>query len=160
MPPKSRTKPGAKPLPQTSAKAVAAAQTVPAQAPAPPVPPSAPVAAAPATVPTALEQPDAIVTYQALYDILGRAYWEASDLPSKDTIQGARDAIYDILTDLNIAKLKANTALYLALIPRIKHSNETLQQIQKDIGSITKNITTAASVVSAITKVLNIAAMF
>ena len=114
----------------------------------------------PTTVPPVLEGPDAIATYQALYDTLGRAYWEASDLPSKDTIQGARDAIYDILTDLNIAKLKANTALYLALIPKIRHANESLEKIKDDIGDITKNITTAGTVIAAITRVLSIAAMF
>jgi hypothetical protein len=158
MPPaKSKTKSGAKPLSPVPIKAMAAAPTVPTQTPAPVTPPAvAPVT----TVPPVLQGPDAVATYQALYDTLGRAYWEASDLDSKDTIQGARDAIYDILTDLNIAKLKANTALYLALIPRIKHSNEALKKIQDGVNGITKNITTAASVVSAITKVLNIAAMF
>jgi hypothetical protein len=136
---------------------MANAPTAPAQTPAPAPPPTPQTDT---TVPPALEGPDAVATYQSLYDTLGRAYWEASDLASKDTIQGARDAIYDILTDLNIAKLKANTALYLALIPKIKHSNEALKTIQDDINNITKNITTAASVISAITKVLNIAAMF
>ena len=129
----------------------------PAQTPAPAAPPAAQTIT---TVPPTLQASDAIATYQALYDTLGRAYWEASDLQSKDVIQGSRDAIYDILTDLNIAKLKANTALYLALIPKIRHSNEALKKIQDDINNITKNITTAASIISAITKVLNIAAMF
>lgn len=119
-----------------------------------------PSAGAATDLPPALEGTEVVATYQTLYDTLGRAYWEASDLQSKDTIQGARDAIYDILTDLNIAKLKANTALYLALIPKIKHSNEALRKIQDDINSITKNLTTAANVVTAITRVLNIAAMF
>jgi hypothetical protein len=154
-PSKPKTKSGAMPQPAASIKAMAVTPAVPVQPPAPASPPTTD-----ATVPPILEGPDAIATYQALYDTLGRAYWEASDLNSKDTIQGARDAIYDILTDLNIAKLKANTALYLALIPKIKHSNEALKKIQDDISNITKNITTAANVVSAITKALNIAAMF
>jgi len=157
MPP-SKSKPRAKSSSAAPIKAAAVAPTVLSQAPA--APPVIPAAAPLTTVPPALEGPDAIATYQALYDTLGRAYWEASDLSSKDTIQGARDAIYDILTDLNIAKLKANTALYLALLPKINHSNEALKKIQGDINNITKNITTAASLISAITKVLNIAAMF
>jgi hypothetical protein len=94
--------------------------------------------------------------YKALYDTLGRAYWEASDINAKDTIQGVRDAIYDILTDLNIAQLKANTALYLAVMPKIRHTNAALGKIKDDIGSITKNINTAATVMASITKVLTI----
>jgi hypothetical protein len=118
----------------------------------------APTTTAPAeiaTTPPALANPDTIVTYKALYDTLGRAYWEASDINAKDTIQGVRDAIYDILTDLNIAQLKANTALYLALIPKVRHTNKALANIKDDIGSITKNINTASTVIVSITKVLS-----
>jgi hypothetical protein len=135
----------------------------PAPVPAPPVA-AAPAAAAPPAVgpieipatPPSLANPDTIVTYKALYDMLGRAYWEASDINAKDTIQGVRDAIYDILTDLNIAQLKANTALYLAVMPKIRHTNAALGKIKDDISSITKNINTAATVMASITKVLAI----
>ena len=122
--------------------------------------PPAKSATKPAAAPAALDTDAAIEAYRNLYDTLGRAYWEASDIDSKDRIQGARDAIYDILTDLNIAKLKANTALFLALAPKIKHTNQALEKIKDDIASITRNITTAATVVAAITRALNIAAMF
>jgi hypothetical protein len=104
-----------------------------------------------------LTNPDAVTTYQTLYDLLGRAYWEASDIKAKDTIQGARDAIYDILTDLNRAKLDANTDLFIALQPRIKASNKALSKIKDKISSITKNISTASSVIAAISKVLSLA---
>jgi hypothetical protein len=122
--------------------------------------PAAKLAAAAPAEHATLDTPEAIEAYQALYDTLGRAYWEASDINAKDTIQGARDAIYDILTDLNIAQLKANTALFLALIPKIKHTNAALEKIKDDISGITRNITTAASVIAAITRALSIAAMF
>ena len=135
------------------AKSAKTPTATPAERPATAAPPE------PAPASTDLT-PEAIEAYQNLYDTLGRAYWEASDIDSKDRIQGARDAIYDILTDLNIARLKANTALFLALVPRIKHTNAALEKIKDDIASITRNITTAATVVAAITRVLNIAAMF
>ena len=124
------------------------------------VPPVAVVAAAATAESVALDTSAAIDAYQNLYDILGRAYWEASDIDAKDRIQGARDAIYDIITELNIAKLKANTALFLALAPKIKHTNQALEKIKDDIAGITRNITTAATVVAAVTRALNIAAMF
>jgi hypothetical protein len=113
----------------------------------------------PATLPPALTNPDTIQTYRTLYDVLGRAYWEASDITAKDTIQGARDAIYEILTDLNIAKLDANTALFLALKTKIRDSNKALEEIKDRINTITKNISTASSVIAAIAKVASIAPM-
>src|SRR5882724_11189892 len=90
----------------------------------------------PPSLPPAFSNPDTVETYKALYDILGRAYWEASDLNAKDTIQGARDSIYEILTDLNIAKLEANTALFLALKTKIRDSNKALEEIKDKINNI------------------------
>jgi hypothetical protein len=108
-------------------------------------------------LPPAPTNPDIVEAYKALYDILGRAYWDASDLTAKDTIQGARDHIYEILTDLNIAKLEANTALFLALKSKINDNNKALEDIREKINGITKNISTASSVIAAIAKVLSIA---
>lgn len=108
-------------------------------------------------LPPALTNPDTIETYRTLYEVLGRAYWEASDLTAKDTIQGARDAIYEILTDLNVAKLEANAALFLALKAKIRDSNKVLEEIRDRINAITKNISTASSVIAAIAKVASIA---
>jgi hypothetical protein len=108
------------------------------------------------TPPPSLADPAAVANYKALYDTLGRAYWEASDINAKDTIQGARDAIYDILTDLNRAQLESNTALYLAVMPKIRQTNAALEKIKDQIAQITKNINTASSVVSAVAKVISV----
>jgi hypothetical protein len=139
--------------PQKPSKSAAAAPAT--LVPAPKAPPTIAPVEIPATPPS-LANPETIVIYKALYDTLGRAYWEASDIKAKDTIQGVRDAIYDILTDLNIAQLKANTALYLAVMPKIRHTNAALGKIKDDIVSITKNVNTAATVMASITKVLTI----
>jgi hypothetical protein len=111
-----------------------------------------------ADAPPILKKPETIDDYQALYDALGRAYWEASDIQSKDVIQGARESIYDIISDLDEAQLEANTSLLLAVEPKIKQTCATLKKIQSNIDDITKNIATAAKVVDAINKVLSIAA--
>jgi hypothetical protein len=150
---------------KTAKQAVTATATLPARTE--PVPlqvaaeeaTSARQANADVIVPEALTGEDAIARYKTLYETLGRAYWEASDLHSKDTIQGAREAVYEILTDLNIAKLKANTAAYVALMTKVTDANCALETIRRDIGTITKNITTAASVITAVTRVLDIVAM-
>jgi len=124
-------------------------------------PPPSPAVATPQSdpspsLPPAFSNPDTVATYKSLYDILGRAYWEASDVNAKDTIQGARDSIYEILTDLNAAKLEANTALFLALQAKIRDTNKALDEIKEKVNNITKNISTASSVIAAIAKVLSI----
>jgi hypothetical protein len=153
MPPQKPSKSAA--AAAAPAKPAAATASPATTAPAAAAPPAAAPIEIPATPPS-LANPETIVMYKALYDTLGRAYWEASDINDKDTIQGVRDSIYDILTDLNIAQLKANTALYLEVMPKIRHTNTALGKIKDDIGSITKNINTAATVMASITKVLTI----
>ena len=110
----------------------------------------------PAQVSPMLTNPDSVQAYQELYDALGRAYWDATDIQSKDTVQGAREAVYDIITNLDEAQLDANTAKVLALVPTIKSANAAIAKIQDSIDQITKNINTAASVIAAISKVLSL----
>lgn len=112
---------------------------------------------APSEVPPAFTDPDTVQSYRTLYDALGQAYWKATSMEDKDTIQEARDTVYEILTDLNIEKLKANTELFLNLKSKIKANNNALAEIKKKIDGITKDLSTAASVIAAITKVLSLA---
>ncbi len=102
----------------------------------------------------ALTDQQTIDAYQDLYDTLGRAYWDAIDIHSKDTIQGARDAVFDIITELDEKELEQNTEKFQALVGTIKATNKALADIQDQINQITKNIATAGSVLSAISKVL------
>jgi hypothetical protein len=128
---------------KTVAPATAAANTVTPKTVAPT-----------ATGTPALTDQQTIDAYQDLYDTLGRAYWDASDIHSKDTIQGARDSVFDIITELDEKELAANTEKFQALVGTIKATNKALADIQAQINQITKNIATAGSVLSAISKVL------
>jgi len=103
-----------------------------------------------------LQNPDPGATYQAAYDALGKAYWEASDINSKDLVYGAQEAIGEIITAINQQQLATNTALFIQLTPKIKAINASLAQIKASITTITKNIGTAATVISAISKVLSL----
>jgi hypothetical protein len=103
---------------------------------------------------TALQNPTTVDAYQVLYDTLGRAYWDASTIDAKDLIQGARESIYDIITELDEAQLNANATALLALQPKIDDTNAALNKIKDSINEITKNISTATTVVSAISKVV------
>lgn len=109
----------------------------------------------PATPPI-LQNPDPGATYQAAYDALGRAYWEASDMANKDLIHGAQEAIGEIITAIDEQDLANNTQLFITFKPKIDAVNKTLQTIKDEINQITKNISTAATVVSAISKVLTV----
>jgi hypothetical protein len=99
-----------------------------------------------------LQNPDTVASYQAVFDALGRAYWEASDLDSKDLIHGAQEAIGEIITEMNEQDLANNTTLFVHLQPKIKAVNDALKKIQDQITTITKNIKTAGTVLSTITK--------
>jgi hypothetical protein len=94
--------------------------------------------------------------YQAVYDALGKAYWESSDLNMKDQIQGARDAVYNIITQIDEAELEANTNNFIGIMPEIKAANLALKAIQSEIGQITRNIQTAGTVIAVISKVLSL----
>lgn len=106
--------------------------------------------------PQVLQNPDPGVAFQTLYDALGRAYWDASDVPSKDLIHGAQEAVGEIITAIDKQQLADNTAIYAQLASTIKTTNKVLEKIQADIDKITKNIKTAATVLSAISTVLSL----
>ena len=105
---------------------------------------------------TILADPNTIDAYKALYDALGNAYWKATDIHTKDTIQAERDKIYEILTDLNVAELEENTEQFTALKQKIDDSNVALSAIKDKIDEVTKDLSTAASVIAAIAKVVSI----
>ena len=108
------------------------------------------------TLPEALKNPDPADAYQELFDALGRAYWDASDIDSKDMIHGAQESVGKILTAIDKQDLADNTAIFLHLAPQIQATNAALKKIQRDIDKITKNINTSISVISAISKVLSL----
>ena len=84
------------------------------------------------------------------------------------TIEGTRDAavlqalnarqgdVDGILTKDDMYKLDANTKLFNALQQQIKDTNEGLQTLQKQIGSIAAGISEAGQVLGAINKVLSL----
>ena len=108
------------------------------------------------TTPAILQNPDIAASYQAVYDALKNAYWESSDINTKDQIYSAQQEIHDIVTALDEEDIKDLTAQFVALKPKIDATNQALKQIQDDISKISKNISTASAVVSAISKVLSL----
>ncbi|CAN5642946.1 hypothetical protein BH10ACI4_BH10ACI4_30260 [soil metagenome] len=107
--------------------------------------------------PDPLQAADPEAYYQNLFDTLGDAYWAASDLASKDQIQGAREAVHTILTAITQAKIAQNTSDLIKLGPMVTKTNVALKQLQQDINGIVKKIQVAADVENAIAKVLSLA---
>ncbi len=103
-----------------------------------------------------LQQVDPGDAYQVLFDLLGRAYWDASDLDSKDLLHGAQMAVGDILHAIDKDELTRNTALFLQMKPKIDATNAALREIQTGVAKITRNIDTASKIIQAIAKVLSI----
>ena len=103
-----------------------------------------------------LPNPDPAAAYEDVYEALSQAYWDATDIDSKDRIHGSMEAISDIITAYDEDDLANNTALFLQLTSKIKAVNQALQGIKDDISKITKNINTATVVVGAISKLLSV----
>jgi hypothetical protein len=106
--------------------------------------------------PPIVEQPDLADAYQDLFDILGTAYWHATDIDSKDLLHGTQAAIGDILTALDEDQLARNTCAFTAILPKVKAVNDALKQVQETITTITKDIDTAAQVLAAANKLLTL----
>ena len=90
-----------------------------------------------------------------MYDLLKSAYWESSDLDSKDLIYGTQQAIGDIITALDEADIAALTQQFVTLKPKIDATNKALAQIKDEVNQITKNIGTASTLIASITKLLS-----
>jgi hypothetical protein len=101
-----------------------------------------------------LKNTDPVVAYQAVYDALGDAYWEASTIDAKDQIHAAMEEVAGTITALDEQGLADNTAAFAALAPKIKQTNTALAALQINVTNITKRIGTAAAVTGAIAKVL------
>lgn len=100
------------------------------------------------------QAPDLAAAYEQLFDELGKAYWHATDIESKDLLHGTQAAVGDIITALDEDLLASNTAAFMAMLPKVKAVNNALKQIQDSITKITKDIDTAGKVLGAVNQVL------
>lgn len=102
-----------------------------------------------------LQTRNLVSSYQKVLDLLSDAYWEASDISSKDLIYGVEHAITEIITELNKQQIASITEQFIALKPKIDAVNKGLEEIKADINKITRNISTAGDIAGAIGQVLS-----
>ena len=102
-------------------------------------------------------EPHNVEAYRGLYDTLSRAYWDASDLVSKDTIHGAQEAAYTSSPTSSEARSLRPTPPDSSYSFRPSRTPTPRSRKSKNsIDQITKNISTAATVIVAINKVLSL----
>ncbi len=87
-----------------------------------------------------LRNPDIAASYQAVFDILVQAYWQSSDIHSKDLIFTTQGAITEIITHLDRQDISQLTAQWVALKPKIDATNKALEKIKEQIADIPKKI--------------------
>jgi chromosome segregation ATPase len=95
--------------------------------------------------------------YSSLLKDLNDAYWAAADLTAKDQIYANIETVTSVLSQLNAADLQARNSQYTALSQQVATVNKALTELQQQINTIISRISTAATIASDITKVLDIA---
>ena len=105
-------------------------------------------------------QKDIYSAYFELHTSLREAYWSTPDEATGDKITGVADACYNILTELNRAKIKKQTAEYNELKDFAEKTNIRLNKVKEDIDQIIHSVSVATKVVDGIEKVLTLAAKF
>ncbi len=106
------------------------------------------------SLPAILQNGSLIASYKQVLDLLSSAYWEASDIDSKDLIYGVEQSIGEIITALDTEQVASLTEQFVALKPKIDATNVALGKIKAEVNQITKNIGTASTLVAGISKVL------
>ena len=105
-------------------------------------------------------QQDVHDVFGELYKSLTDAYWVASTIVDKDRIRGMADAVFEIVTALNQADLKARTEDYARLKETVTAVNSKLSALQGDIDNIIHNVGIATGLVQGIGKALDFGGKF
>jgi predicted restriction endonuclease len=98
--------------------------------------------------------------FQALYEALQDAYWDASDIQTKDQITGVMEVVSDILTDLDQQGVQQDNAALTAIKQQIASIQTKLDTLKTQIDSIIHNVATATQVASAIDTAVSYASKF
>ncbi len=101
--------------------------------------------------------PDLKAAYQNLYNKLETAIENTTDGAALTTLNAAQTNVDNILTKNAMYMLKANTALYAALLDQINSTNDDLEALQKQIMAITSKVSAFGEIADSINKVLSLA---
>ncbi len=94
--------------------------------------------------------------YEALDEQLGKAYWAASTVETKDRIYGIEEIVYDLLMRLYREQLDSNSPAYIQARQQVQTANEKLDELKQDIDSMIHAFNVAADVAAAIDKAVSL----
>jgi uncharacterized protein YaaN involved in tellurite resistance len=94
--------------------------------------------------------------YEDLYDSIETAIETTSDTAVLEALNPMQAQVDAVLTKDDMYKLKANTKLFNALQQQIRDTNQGLQNLQQQIGSIAAGFSEAGQVLAAVNKVLTL----
>ena len=98
---------------------------------------------------------DQIAAYQQLFDALTQAYWDATEISTKDEITSLKDELLDIIQNLDQVKIQAGTEILSQVTAQLATVNKELKDLKDDLTRITKRISTIGQVASAIDKAIS-----
>jgi hypothetical protein len=110
----------------------------------PPVPPTIPLI------------PDIRAAYQDLYNKYETAIEATRDPGVHGSLLSSQTNVENVLTKDAMYRIKANTALYQALLGQIEDTNAELKTLQAQIIAISSGVSTFGDILAAISKVLSL----
>ena len=94
--------------------------------------------------------------YEDLAASIETAIETTKDTAVLDALNPMKGQVDDVLTKDDMYKLEANTKLFNALQQQIRDTNQGLQKLQQQIGSIAAGFSEAGQVLGAVNKVLTL----
>jgi uncharacterized protein YaaN involved in tellurite resistance len=115
--------------------------------------PKIPAMPGPLTIPLSSDIRQA---YEDLAASIETAIETTKDTAVLDALNPMKGQVDDVLTKDDMYKLEANTKLFNALQQQIRDTNQGLQKLQQQIGSIAAGFSEAGQVLGAVNKVLTL----
>jgi hypothetical protein len=105
-------------------------------------------------VPTFPLSPQALATYENLYDKLQAEIESTTDGIALTTLNDSRDEVADLLDKNDTYQQDHNTELLADLADAFKATNDNLVVLKKQIAAVAAHISAAADIIAAVDKVL------
>ena len=114
--------------------------------------PSSPTPSSP-TIPLTAE---ARAAYDNLYAKLENAIQNTADVGILEALNSSKQDVDQVLTNDNMYRLHANTAMLDALVKQINNTNDGLKTLKDQIAAVASHIDETGDIVAAISKVLTL----
>lgn len=107
-----------------------------------------------------LSEDEVYALYENLQETIQAQIYATTDLDALPALENASQALTDLLDNKDSVHIEANTALFTALTPKMKATNDTLSAVKAQLDAIAGKFAEAAKITSAIAKVLTATAKY